>query len=116
MRGMEEKVIGILEQMQNEIKDIKANMATKEDLAGMATKEDLAGMATKQDIANMATKDDIKRLENELLRFENRMDSKFDALFDVQKQQTEAINGLRKDIESLKATVERHEVKLKKAR
>jgi len=113
---MEEKVIGILEQMQNEIKDIKANMATKEDLAGMATKEDLAGMATKQDIANMATIDDIRRIEGALFRFENKVESKLNALFDGYIQNTEAINGLRKDVESLKATVEQHEVKLKKVR
>ena len=86
---MEEKVIGILEQMQNEIKDIKANMATI---------------------------DDIRRIEGALFRFENKVESKLNALFDGYIQNTEAINGLRKDVESLKATVEQHEVKLKKVR
>jgi hypothetical protein len=48
---MEEKVFDLLAQLHNELKDMKAIMATKEDLAGMATKEDLAGMATKEDLA-----------------------------------------------------------------
>ncbi|MEA4846991.1 MAG: hypothetical protein VB106_07150 [Clostridiaceae bacterium] len=117
---MEEKVLGILEQLQNQLKDMKAGMATKEDLAGMATKKDIAGMATKEDLAGMATKEDIskiegdiRRLEGALFRFENKAESKFNALFDGYKQNTEAIYELREDVKSLKATVEKHEVKLK---
>ena len=92
---MEEKLFDILAQLHNEIKDMKANMATKEDLAGMATKED------------------IRRIEGALFRFENKAESKFDALFDGYKQNTEAVYELRRDIESLKAVVEKHEIKLK---
>jgi hypothetical protein len=101
---MEEKVFDLLAQLHNELNDMKAIMATKEDLAGMATKEDLAGMATK---------DDIRRLEGALCRFENKAESKFDALFDGYKQNTEAIYELRRDVHNLKAIVEQHEVKLK---
>ncbi|HPL54086.1 MAG TPA: hypothetical protein PLW11_08100 [Bacillota bacterium] len=83
---MEEKVFDLLAQLYNEIKSIKANMATK---------------------------DDIKRLEGALFRFENNAERKFDALFDGYSQNTEAIYELRRDIEHLKAIVEQHEVKLK---
>jgi hypothetical protein len=110
---MEEKVFDLLAQLHNELNDMKAIMATKEDLAGMASKKDLAGMATKEDLAGMATKDDIRRLEGALCRFENKAESKFDALFDGYKQNTEAIYELRRDVHNLKAIVEQHEVKLK---
>lgn len=83
---MEEKVFDLLAQLYNEIKSIKANMATK---------------------------DDIKRLEGALFRFENNAERKFDALFDGYSQNTEAIYELRRDVEHLKAIVEQHEVKLK---
>ncbi|MHB1394038.1 MAG: hypothetical protein ACYCYE_13385 [Clostridia bacterium] len=119
---MEEKVFELLSQMHNEIKDMKANMATKEDLLGMATKEDLRGMASKSDIVNidtkedlkrMATKDDIRRLETELIRIGDKFDCKFDALIEGYKQNTKAIQEISKDVRSLKSVVEQHEIKLK---
>ncbi len=106
-------MLDLLSQLHNEIIDMKAIMATKDDIANMATKDDLLGMATKDDLLGMATKDDIRRLEGALFRFENKAESKFDALFDGYKQNTEAIYELRRDVEKLKAVVEQHEVKLK---
>ena len=83
---MEEKLFNILAQLHNEIKDMKAEMATK---------------------------DDIRRLEGALFRFENKAEGKFDALFDGYKQNTEAIYELRRDVANLKSIVEQHEIKLK---
>ena len=48
-----------------EIKDIRKNMATKDDIKNMATKED---------IKDMATKDDIHRLEKNMQRIEKKLD------------------------------------------
>ncbi|HYF81415.1 MAG TPA: hypothetical protein VEB00_00090 [Clostridia bacterium] len=119
---MEEKVFELLSQMLNEIKDMKVNITTKEDLLGMATKmdiegiatkEDLKGMVTKEDLKEIATSDDIRRIEAALFKFENKAESKFDALIDGYKQNTEAIYELRRDVENLKSVVEQHEVKLK---
>jgi hypothetical protein len=101
---MEEKVSELLTQMNNEFIDMKANMITRDDIAKLVTKEDLAGMATK---------DDIRRLEDALLRFENKVESKFDALIDGYKQNTEDICELSRDVKSLKSAVEQHEIKLK---
>ena len=122
VRSMEEKVFELLSQMLNEIKDMKVNITTKEDLLGMATKmdiegiatkEDLKGMVTKEDLKEIATSDDIRRIEAALFKFENKAESKFDALIDGYKQNTEAIYELRRDVENLKSVVEQHEVKLK---
>ena len=137
---MEEKVFELLSQMLNEIKDMKANIATKEDLLGMATKmdiegivtkedlkgivtkedlkgmvtkENLKGMVTKDDLKEIATSDDIRRIEAALIRFENKAEGRFDALIDGYKQNTEAIYEISRDVKSLKSVVEQHEIKLK---
>lgn len=47
----EEKIIALLEQVQGEMADMKAYMATKEDLTGLATKEDL--QLVRGDIGNL---------------------------------------------------------------
>lgn len=97
---MEEKVLDLLAQLHNEVKDMKNEInGVKNEINDMK--------------ANMATKDDIRRLEGELLRFENRTDSRLEALFDGYKQNTEAIYELRKDVNNLKSVVEQHEIKLK---
>jgi len=59
-------VMNYLAELTQEIKSIKAVMATKEDLAAMATKADIANMATKDDLAGMATKADIAAIRAEL--------------------------------------------------
>lgn len=115
---MEEKVLDLLADLYNEIKEIRNNMATKEDLVGMATKADIANMATKEGLASIkedvaVMKEDIRRLEGRLVSFENKADSKFNALFDGYKQNTEAIYELRKEVHILKEAVEKHEIKLK---
>ena len=58
----------------NLVKDATSHLATKDDLANMAanmaTKDDIANMATKDDIANMATKDDINKLSDRIDKVE----------------------------------------------
>lgn len=54
---MDDKVLELLERLNGQINELRANMATKDDLNGMATKED---------IKNLATKDDLKLLADEL--------------------------------------------------
>ena len=47
--------------IEMDIADIRANMATKDDIANMATKDDIANMATKDDIATINER--LNRLE-----------------------------------------------------
>jgi len=61
----------------------------------------------------MATKEDVARLEGNLARLEHAHGQKLDALFDGYKSNTEAIQGLRTDVQLLKKEVENHEIKLK---
>ena len=63
---MEDKTLEMLEKLNSQLNDMKANMATKEDIANMVTKEDIANMVTKKDIANMVTKEDLNLLADEL--------------------------------------------------
>jgi hypothetical protein len=52
MSGQEELLKKVLDEMQ----EIKANMATKQDLESMATKQDLESMATKKDLEDIKVK------------------------------------------------------------
>ena len=49
----------LLNKLFDEIKEMKENMLTRDDLTTFATKDDLANFATKDDLANFATKDDL---------------------------------------------------------
>ena len=64
---MEDKVLGILDDIYVAINVIKDNAATKEDLKAFATKEDLTEAlkpyATKEDLKAYATKVDLKTME-----------------------------------------------------
>ncbi len=78
--------------------NIRADMATKEDLKAMATKEDLEAvkqnMATKDDLkaledgirADMATKDDVKELETNLRKEIKIVDEKVDDIREAVKE------------------------------
>jgi len=57
---MDNKTLELLELLTSQVNDIKANMATKDDLKGFATKEDLKDFATKEDLKGFATKEDLK--------------------------------------------------------
>ena len=76
VEGMQTEIRG----MQTEIKDIKNNMATKDDLSNFATKDDLSNFATKDDLKNLATKDDINLLGDEL---HTEIQSVYDELVDL---------------------------------
>lgn len=81
-----------IEALGMEIKAIKKNMATKDDLRGMATKDDLKEMATKVDLKNL----EIKLLE----KIE---DSEMEIIetVDKHKEDKEAVEVLEKRVERL---------------
>jgi len=55
--------VQILREFRDEIRDIRQNMASKEDLNKMASKEDLNKMASKEDL-RLVTKELKKLAEN----------------------------------------------------
>jgi len=69
---MDEKILAqlIKNVISEELKSIKDEMATKEDLKAFATKDDVnaikAVMATKDDLKAFATKDDLKAIKAEM--------------------------------------------------
>lgn len=74
------------------LREMRADMATKDDLAEMATKYDLANLVTKADLANMASKDDL-RFEINALRADVASD-----LITTRKELSEQIVGLRRSV------------------
>ncbi len=67
--------------------------------------------------SEMATKDDLSSMKSELKQDMTRMEQKFDdkigILFDAVQGNTEAINSLRAEMQTLETKVDEHEVKLK---
>ncbi|MEK5037108.1 hypothetical protein [Sporosarcina sp. FSL K6-3457] len=43
----------VLQEIKNELNEMRKQMATKEDITNMATKEDLSKLATKADVADI---------------------------------------------------------------
>ena len=74
------------------LREMRADIATKDDLAEMATKYDLANLVTKSDLANMASKDDM-RFEINALRADVASD-----LVTTRKELSEQIVGLRRAV------------------
>lgn len=96
----------ILEQLAEEIKDIKSslgNMATKEDLASVATKEDLNNMVTKEDLASMASKSDLNHMatKDDLASMASKSDLDHMATKDN-------LVPIKDDLDELKRTVNRN--------
>lgn len=78
------------------------------DLSGKidnVDKEMKENMATKDDLADMATKHDIVRLEN-------KMDANDKALFDRYKQSIEGITEINEKLDKLTDRIENQEIKL----
>jgi len=77
---MDEKILAqlIKDVISDELKAIKAEMATKEDLKAFATKDDLKAFATKDDLKAFATKDDLKAFatKDDLKAFATKEDLK----------------------------------------
>jgi hypothetical protein len=86
----------------NEMKEIKTNMATKQDLKSMATKQDLESMATKQDLESMATKQDLES-----------MATKQDLKSMATKQDLKSM-ATKQDLESMATKIDSMSVKLDK--
>ncbi len=63
--------------------------------------------------SEMATKDDIKEVRQDMARMEQKFDDKIGILFDAVQGNTEAINGLKAEMQKLETKVDAHEVKLK---
>ncbi|MEN1967523.1 hypothetical protein WMZ97_05525 [Lentibacillus sp. N15] len=85
----------ILEQLVEEVKNIKNKMASKDDLAAMASKDDLAAMASKNDLDQMATKDDLNSLatKSDLVELERKIDRNHKQI----AKNTESLHTLTKD-------------------
>lgn len=56
----------ILQQLLEEIREIKRSMVTKDDAKNFLTKDDAKNFATKDDLKNFATKADILAINNEI--------------------------------------------------
>lgn len=65
---MDEKMLAALikDVISDELKSIKSQMATKDDLKAFATKEDLKAFATKEDLKAFATKDDVNAIKAQM--------------------------------------------------
>ncbi|WP_273222446.1 hypothetical protein [Geosporobacter ferrireducens] len=72
---MEDKIFDLLAKMYTEVQEMKVKM------------HDMA--------ENMATKQDIKRLEDNMIRLENKMDDNHKALYDGYQQSMEGIHTLQ---------------------
>ena len=96
---------------KDELAEVKDNMATKNELAevknNMVTKDELAevksNMATKDELAevkvNMATaKDELETVKNIVVRIENDHGQKLAALFDGQKQNSEKLDRIEREV------------------
>ena len=73
---------GNINDLLKEIREIRENMATKEDIRNMATKEDIRKIEEKEirEIReNMATKEDIRKIEEKM----EWLDFKFNTFRDV---------------------------------
>lgn len=58
----ESQELAIREDLRTEIRNLRADMVTKDDLAEFATKDDLTRFPTKDDLTQFATKDDLRDL------------------------------------------------------
>jgi hypothetical protein len=58
-----------VQELREDIEDIRARFATKDDLKGFATKDDLKGFATKDDLKGFATRDNLKETENRIVTY-----------------------------------------------
>ena len=68
---------------------------------------------TRIDRVKTELKQDITRVELNMVRMEDKFDTKLSALFDGVTTNTESINNLRVEMKALETKVETHEVKLK---
>ena len=64
-------------------------------------------------IANMATKDDLNRLEQKLIRLENKVDVNHKALFDGYIQSYEKLEELERKVERIEKVVDRHDIEIR---
>jgi len=89
---MDDKVFNLLEKMYVEIQEVKANMATKQELTD--------------------TREEISHIRQDIVRIEDKMDSNHKALYDGYKQTIEGITELRVKLDKLTDRVENQEIRL----
>ncbi len=100
MEEILKQILGEIRNMKADIQNIKANMATKDDIANMATKDD---------IANMATKDDIAAIKNML---NGAMDI-IEATYHEVERVSEIVNVHSEIIKDLSARSIQHDAEIK---
>jgi len=68
--------------------------------------------ALEKKIDSKADKDDITRLENRIIRLENKLENDTKALFDGYKQTYEKVVAIEKRVDELSAKVEQHDIEI----
>ncbi len=86
---MEDKIFEMLSKMYGEMQEMKENMATKHEM-----------------------QQDFNKINQTIVRLEDRMDANHKALFDDYQQSIEGINELRSKVDKLTDQVEHQEIKL----
>ena len=83
--------------LTKDMTDVKASMATKEELAeirtSMTTKEELAEIKT-----SMATKEELQEIKDIVVRIENDHGQKLGALFDGYRLNSEKLDRIEKEV------------------
>ena len=92
---MEDKTFELLEKLYIEMQDMKQDMATKEDLKGMATKEDLI------------------KVNQSIVRLENKMDANHKVLYDGYKLTYEKLTMLEDKVDQIDKKVESQDLEIR---
>lgn len=96
---MDDKMFDLLEKMYIEMQYMKENMATKNDVA------ELEG--------RMATKDELSKINQSIVRLEDKMDTNHKALYDGYKQTYEKLTMLEEKVDEIDKKVEMQDVEIR---
>ncbi len=91
--------------LTNDVDEIKATMATNEELAGVK-----ANMATKDELAGV--KADVKSIKETVIKIENEHGQKLAALFDGYKQNSEILTDHTLRLERIEDKVTTHDIQI----
>ncbi|CCC81050.1 PD-(D/E)XK nuclease family protein [Thermoproteus tenax] len=113
IQRVEERLEEVRREMatKEEIKDLEARMAAKDDLKAFATKDDLKALATKEDLKALVTREDFKRLEERLEEVRKVMATKEDLKGLATKEELRALGERMATKEDLKALATREELR-----
>lgn len=113
---MEERLIGLFENLHSELQHIEENMATKQDLGRLEGRLD----GLEQDLARVegGLRVDIERVEGglraDIVRVEVGMEQSIKALFDGYHLHSEQLTRVENKLDELAHVVEQHDLKLVK--